>query len=527
MQRAAFRPRPTVRSSGPRIIPALGAALVVALCMLTGTAAGSLPAGSPGAEECTIAVLSGRATPDGRPVLWKNRDAAYTNNEVAYFTDGIYRYVALINAGDSGNAWIGVNERGFAILNALSYNLPDGYQGGITNGMLMKRALQTCASVQDFKDLMIATNTTGRENPANLAVIDAMGGAEIYEAGNFSFVRFDVTNPQVAPMGFLARTNFSLSADTSSSDTWRYNRCRRLLKDAVADSIADVPFMLRKVARDLRALDLDPYPLPYQGAPPGWPSAIGYVNTTNTINRRTTVAGGAIHGVLPGEDPLLSTFWAVLGQPVLAIPVPVWVAGGTTPAELDGPSTAPFCDAAIERAQAAYDYMYSSSLLNTNDLVNDTRWGYLTQCERIERWLFTEVRRSVNRWRTTGVDPQQVATYERAISADAYARYMNPDWRIPVIFAGGGSWRASPNPMREGAEIRYDLPETPPSAWAVDVFDATGRRIKRLASCGVSRTGTLEWNGCDAKGARVVPGVYFLKPTWPPGAAGTSVVAVR
>jgi hypothetical protein len=505
----------------------LSAAFVVALGFFSGTAAGLPPPESPEAEECTIAVLSGGATPDGRPVLWKNRDAAYTSNEVGFFTDGTYRYVALINAGDSGNAWIGVNERGFAILNALSYNIPDNYQGGITNGMLMKRALQICASVQDFKDLMMETNTTGRENPANLAVIDAMGAAEIYEAGNFDFVRFDATDPQVAPMGFLARTNFSLSADTSSSDTWRYNRCHRLLKDAVADSIADVPFLLRKVARDLRAIDLDPYPLPYEGAPPGWPSAVGYVNTTNTINRRTTVAGGAIHGVLPGEDPLLSTFWAVLGQPVVAIPVPVWVAGGATPAELDGPGTAPFCDAAIERAQAAYDYMYASSLLNTYDLVNDTRWGYLTQCERIERWLFPEVRRNVAQWRTAGVDPQQIAAYEHSISADAYARYMNPDWQIPVIFAGGSNWKASPNPMRESAEIRYALPEEPPSAWALDVFDAAGRRVKRLTSCGVSRSGTLEWDGCDAQGVHVVPGVYFLKPTWPPGAEGASIVAVR
>lgn len=477
------------------------------------------------AEECTIAVLTGAATPDGRPILWKNRDAAYINNEVVYFTDGIYRYVALINAGDPGNAWIGVNERGFAILNALSYNLPDNFNGGITNGILMKQALQTCATVKDFKDLMIQTNGTGRENPANLAVIDALGGAEIYEAGNFTFTRFDVTNPQVAPMGFLVRTNFSVSADSSTSDTWRYNRCRRLVKDAVGDSLADLKFLLQKVARDLHAVDLNPDPLPYEGTPPGWPQATGYVNTSNTINRRTTVAGGAIHGVLRGEDPLLSTFYAVLGQPVVAIPVPVWVAGGPTPAELDGPSTAPFCDVAIDRSRAIYDYMYSSSLLNTYDLVNATRSGYLTQCERIERWLFPEVERTVDAWRSGGVDPDQVASYEHRISADAYARYINPDWRVPP--GSVVKWTTSPNPASSRAEIGYELPGPPPAGWSVDVFDATGRRIKRLIPCDTTARGTLSWDGCDGRGSRVVPGVYFVKPSWPPDEPGTQVVVVR
>jgi hypothetical protein len=528
MQQAVFRLPPFCLPRGLRLIVALGLGLSAMAGLLPRAASGLPPDGSPDAEECTIAVMSGRATPDGRPVLWKNRDAAYLNNEVSYFTDGAYRYVALINAGDPGNAWIGVNERGFAILNALSYNLPDNFQGGITNGMLMKRALQTCASVGDFKKLMIQTNTTGRENPANLAVIDAVGGAEIYEAGNLSFTRFDVTNPQVAPMGFLVRTNFSLSVDTTTSDTWRYNRCRRLIKDAVADSNAGVAFLLQKVARDLRAVDLDPYPLPFEGAPPGWPSAFGYVNTSNTINRRTTVAGGAIHGVAPGEDPLLSTFWAVLGQPVFSIPVPVWVAAGTTPAELDGPYTAPFCDASIERYQAAYDYMYSSSLLNTRDVVNETRLGFLTQCERIERWLLPEVRRNVETWRVNGVDPTAVAAFEHAIATDAYGRYTNPDWRIPVIYGGGGTrWRATPNPMRADVEIHYELPDVPPSVWTVDLFDATGRRIRRLTSCDASRTGTLDWDGCDGEGSRVAPGVYFLKPTWPAGAEGTSLVVAR
>jgi hypothetical protein len=37
------------------------------------------------AYPCTTAVVSGRVTSDGRPLLWKNRDFWQTNNEVVYF----------------------------------------------------------------------------------------------------------------------------------------------------------------------------------------------------------------------------------------------------------------------------------------------------------------------------------------------------------------------------------------------------------------------------------------------------------
>ena len=33
---------------------------------------------------CTSAVVSGKVTPDGRPLLWKNRDTDYLRNHVAY-----------------------------------------------------------------------------------------------------------------------------------------------------------------------------------------------------------------------------------------------------------------------------------------------------------------------------------------------------------------------------------------------------------------------------------------------------------
>ena len=74
-------------------------------------------------EECTVAVVSGKATIDGRPLLWKNRDTSNLDNEVAYFDDGKYPYIGVINAGDRTQVWMGVNSAGFCIMNSESQDL--------------------------------------------------------------------------------------------------------------------------------------------------------------------------------------------------------------------------------------------------------------------------------------------------------------------------------------------------------------------------------------------------------------------
>ena len=106
---------------------------------------------------CTTAVISGKATKDGRPMLWKNRDTWAVNNKIMIFHDGKYTYTGLVNSKDKTgkSIWIGYNSAGFAIMNSASYNLNnDTIKQTGTEGRLMKRALQTCATVDDFEKLL-------------------------------------------------------------------------------------------------------------------------------------------------------------------------------------------------------------------------------------------------------------------------------------------------------------------------------------------------------------------------------------
>lgn len=51
-----------------------------------------------GSRACTSAVISGKATADGRPLLWKNRDTDHLQNSVKYFAGGRYAFIGIVNS---------------------------------------------------------------------------------------------------------------------------------------------------------------------------------------------------------------------------------------------------------------------------------------------------------------------------------------------------------------------------------------------------------------------------------------------
>ena len=67
-----------------------------------------------------------------------------------------------------------------------------------------------------------------------------------------------------------------------------------------------------------------------------------------------------------------------------------------------------------------------------------------------------------------------------------------------------------PNPFGRITSITYDVPRT--SVVDIAIYDTAGRKVRVLAA-GVQSTGrhTLNWDGFDARGSRVSPGVYFCR----------------
>lgn len=164
------------------------------------------------ADACTSAIISADLNPYGRPILWKHRDTSTTDNKVEYIpSDGnSLGYVALYNAADMKlqEAWMGMNEAGFAVMNTASYNLKDDKVPNKKmdkEGFVMTKALRSCRTVDDFANLLdTLPRPMGVE--ANFGVIDAYGNGAYFETNNHSFIRFDLKD---APDGMLVRTNYS------------------------------------------------------------------------------------------------------------------------------------------------------------------------------------------------------------------------------------------------------------------------------------------------------------------------------
>jgi len=158
-------------------------------------------------DECTIAVVSGKATVDGRPLLWKNRDVTNQDNLVRFIRGKKYSFIGIAPAGVYDVVLAGINSAGFAVLNSVSYDLEGS--SGDDNGAIMTRALGECACVDDFEQLLMSTNNEGRLTLANFGVIDSQGNCAIFETGNTSYTKFDAKD---SPQGFIVRTNFAITA---------------------------------------------------------------------------------------------------------------------------------------------------------------------------------------------------------------------------------------------------------------------------------------------------------------------------
>ena len=51
-------------------------------------------------KACTSIIITGKATPDGRPLMWKYRDTGAPYNHIGYFDEGGYRFLGLVNSDD-------------------------------------------------------------------------------------------------------------------------------------------------------------------------------------------------------------------------------------------------------------------------------------------------------------------------------------------------------------------------------------------------------------------------------------------
>lgn len=381
-------------------------------------------------EACTSVIITGKATPDGRPLMWKHRDTSVPFNHMAFFNDGRYSFLGLVNSDKSREeVWTGSNETGFSIMNTASFNLKDDDVKEMDQeGVLMRRALGICKTVQDFEHFLDTLPRPMRVE-ANFGVIDAYGGAAYYETNNECYYKKDVNDPALAPDGYLIYTNFSTEGRKDEGLGYiRYESATAIFREMQRDGFTPQRIMQqasRSFYNSLLGTDLKK-----EGDNPN--NRTGWFVEQDLIPRSETTAAIVIQGVASGMNPELTTLWTALGYPPTAVTLPLWVKmGKEQPAWVlynEQDKTAPLC----LNASVLKDKVYSihrgngRKYLHWQLLWNEAGSGYMQQLNHVEDRIFDlfDTRKSV--WEKDGLNKEEVEKLYREagqIVESAYAQF--------------------------------------------------------------------------------------------------------
>lgn len=384
---------------------------------------------------CTVAVISGKYTKDGRPLLWKNRDTNYINNQIMYFHEGKYAYMGLVNSTDvtGKSVWIGQNSTGFAIMNSASYNLNIGDKTKLSGleGRIIKDALASCNTIEDFEKYLDQLPKPTRLE-ANFGVIDGNGGAALYELNNKGYVKFDANDPKVAPFGYVIRGNYSFmgSFGEESSGYIRYNTTNDLFYNAMATNSFDAQFIIQDVTRELyNSLTKEDLYKKFKNIPENTPT---YTFFHDFIPRRSTSSACVVQGVKKDENPEFTTLWSVVGFPLTSIAIPTWVKGENTFPEvlkLDKDlNDSPICNAALTLKNEFFNIRWgkwaAKYYVNINALVNADNTGIKQKIEPYENKIFIETNKKLEFWRSNGMKKSEIKSYYGKLNEDLTKMFL-------------------------------------------------------------------------------------------------------
>ena len=364
---------------------------------------------------CTSVIVSGRVTKDGRPMIFKHRDSGNVHNMMLVGQGKKYRYLGLVNAEDTlpKDVWGGYNEAGFGIVNTAAYNLNGN--GGDTDGdgILIRKALELCATLEDFERLM-DTVKKPRDVNSNFAVLDAKGGCAYYETGNYKYVKFDVNDPAVAPDGYLMRTNFGTTGNHKlDQGVERYQAITAFMAEACKEGHLEHDYLITHISRYLKhgVTQLDMYDMM-----PETETDTCYVSFHDYIARYSTASVVLVQGVRPDESPLNTISWTIMGWPLTTIAMPLaLLPSGKLPTLVsnDGTGHSRLCEMGLQLKSRVFTLKKGNNTAfygNLAPLINKKGTGILQQLLLIEEDVMRQGEEAVAALRKAK-DPKAMEAY--------------------------------------------------------------------------------------------------------------------
>ena len=381
---------------------------------------------------CTTAVIAAKNSANGRSMISKLRDTDNLGNSMRYFEDGKYNYLGLVNSNDTlgVDVWGGSNSAGFAIMNSASYNVNVGDTTQLKDqeGIFMKLALQTCASLQDLENLL---NTYPKPHglASHFGVIDAHGGAAYYEVNNWTWTKFDANDSDVAPNGYIIRTNYS---ETGTKDEGfgfiRRETAEKVFAKALQNSKLDHRTVVQRFSRCTYHPVFD---INYRQKFEQGTNESAFVASDDFITRHSSASSIIVEGVKPGESPAQNTVWIQIGYPNTTIALPLWVeCGKNIPAIVQyNPElkNSWLNEAGMKWKNSCYPLTRSDGYhyLKLDELVNKDKNGFIQRIEPEEKEVFDKTNEILLKWRSKAPSSSEIKEYYDWLENKATKLYGN------------------------------------------------------------------------------------------------------
>ena len=369
-----------------------------------------------GTLACTSFIVSGKATKDGRPMIFKNRDTGDANNVVVVAQGELYRYLGIAASWDKKptSIWGGHNEVGFAIINTAAYNMNGcRVKDSDNDGVVMRRALEVCRTLADFEHLL-DTLPKPLDVNSNFGVLDGEGGCAYYETGDSSYVKFDANDPREAPNGYIVRTNHGLTGCRSiDRGVERFMAITDFMAETHSKGNLDCEYLIANAPRYLTH-GLTKQNL-YEQLPKD-ENDTRYIHFSEFIPRYITSSVLLVQGAAPVESPSHTVSWTNIGWPCGSVAIPLMLEEDVplpSIVQRDESGKSWLCSQSIEQKQRVFSLRRGNvrDYIDLSKLVNAAGTGIVQRVMPLEREVFNQAREALKKVRKDKNGAQALRKY--------------------------------------------------------------------------------------------------------------------